>query len=127
MTKRVLDVGQCGPDHAAIRRYLTEHFACEIVQTHGRADTLAKLRGGHFDLVLINRKLDADYTDGIEILREIKGAADVAHVPVMLVTNFPEHQDAAEAAGAHRGFGKLEFNNPATKEKLEAILMNESD
>ncbi|MGD9634159.1 MAG: response regulator [Pirellulales bacterium] len=120
--KRVLDVGQCGPDHAAIRRYLTNHFDVEIVQTHGLSDTLSELRAGHFDLVLINRKLDADYSDGIEILREIKRAAEVAHVPVMLVTNYADHQDAAVAAGAHRGFGKLEFDDPATREKLAAVL-----
>jgi DNA-binding NarL/FixJ family response regulator len=120
--KRVLDVGQCGPDHAAIRRYLTSHFDVEIVQTHGRADTLAELRTGRFDLVLINRKLDADYSDGIEILREIKTVAEVAHVPVMLITNYPEHQEAAVAAGAHHGFGKLEFDDPATKAKLAAVL-----
>jgi CheY-like chemotaxis protein len=120
--KRVLDVGQCGPDHASIRHYLTNHFDVDIVQTHGLADTLAELRTGHFDLVLINRKLDADYSDGIEILREIKSAAEIAHVPVMLITNYADHQDAAVAAGAHRGFGKLEFDDPATKEKLAAIL-----
>jgi DNA-binding NarL/FixJ family response regulator len=120
--KRVLDVGQCGPDHAAIRRYLTNHFDVDIVQTHGLSDTQAELRAGHFDLVLINRKLDADYSDGIEILREIKAAAETAHVPVMLITNYPDHQDAAVAAGAHRGFGKLEFDDPATKEKLAAVL-----
>jgi CheY-like chemotaxis protein len=120
--KRVLDVGQCGPDHASIRRYLTNHFDVDIVQTHGLSDTLAELRAGHFDLVLVNRKLDADYSDGIEILREIKSAAEIAHVPVMLITNYPDHQDAAVAAGAHRGFGKLEFDDPATKEKLAAVL-----
>jgi two-component system, chemotaxis family, chemotaxis protein CheY len=124
MTKRVLDVGQCGPDHASIHRYLTSHFDVEIVQTHGLADTSAELRSGHFDLVLVNRKLDADYSDGIEIIRAIKAAAETAHVPVMLITNYPEHQDAAIASGAHRGFGKLEFDDPATKEKLAALLAN---
>jgi len=122
MTKRVLDVGQCGPDHAAIRRYLTTHFDVEVVPTHGLADTLAELRVNHFDLVLINRKLDADYSDGIEVVRAIKAAAETKHVPVMLVTNYPEHQDAAEAVGAHRGFGKLEFESPETIERLAAIL-----
>jgi two-component system chemotaxis response regulator CheY len=121
VSKRVLDVGQCGPDHATIRRYLTDHFECEIVQTHGLSDTLAELRTSHFDLVLINRKLDADYSDGIEILREIK-AAEVAHVPVMIITNYADHQEAAVAAGAQRGFGKLEFHDPATREKLAAVL-----
>ncbi len=122
MTKRVLDVGQCGPDHVAIRRYLTTHFDVEVVPTHGLSDTLAELRSGHFHLVLINRKLDADYSDGIEIVRAVKAAAETAHVPVMLVTNYPEHQDAAEAAGAHRGFGKLEFDRAETRNKLAAVL-----
>jgi len=122
VTKRVLDVGQCGPDHVTIRDYLTANFACEVVRTHGLADTLAELRRGRVDLVLVNRKLDADYSDGIEIVRAIKAAADVAHVPVMLVTNYAEHQDAATAASAHRGFGKLEFDRAETREKLAALL-----
>ncbi len=122
MTKRVLNVGQCGPDHATIRGFLTAMFDCEVVQTHGLSDTLNELRAGHVDLVLINRKLDADYSDGIEILRAIKADDRTASVPVMLITNYPEHQDAAEQAGALRGFGKLEFDRPETKERLAAVL-----
>jgi DNA-binding NarL/FixJ family response regulator len=122
VSKRVLDVGNCGPDHSSIRNFLTSHFDCEVIQTHGLSDTMNELRAGHFDLVLINRKLDADYSDGIEIVRAIKAEAEMQPVPVMLITNHPEHQDAAEAAGAHRGFGKLEFDRPETKEKLAAIL-----
>src|SRR5215813_5772660 len=122
MTKRVLDVGQCGPDHATIRRYLTENFDCDLAQTHGPDDTLAVLRDGKFHLVLINRKLDRDYSDGIEIIRAIKADPQIADIPVMLVTNYPEHQDAAVEAGAQRGFGKLEFDRPETKAKLAAIL-----
>lgn len=122
MPKRVLDVGQCGPDHATIRSYFTRNFDCEVVQTHGADDTLAQLKGGNFDLVLINRKLDADYSDGIEILQKIKADAAIAAVPVMLVTNYSEHQDAAIAAGAVRGFGKLEYDRPETKEKIAEVL-----
>jgi two-component system chemotaxis response regulator CheY len=122
MPKRVLDVGQCGPDHATIRSYFKRNFDCEIVQSHGADDTLAQLKNGRFDLVLINRKLDADYSDGIEILRKIKADAAVADVPVMIVTNYPEHQDAAVAAGALRGFGKLEYDKPETRDKIAAAL-----
>jgi two-component system chemotaxis response regulator CheY len=124
MPKRVLDVGQCVPDHATIRAYLTRNFDCEVVQTHGAEDTLAQLKSGGFDLVLINRKLDADYSDGVEILKLIKADNAISNVPVMLVTNYPEHQDAAIAAGAVRGFGKLEYDRPETKEKIAAALGN---
>lgn len=122
MTKRVLDVGQCAPDHATIRAYLARHFDCEVVQAHGPSDTIEQLNSGSFDLVLVNRKLDHDYSDGIEVIRAIKADSAVADVPVMLVTNYPEHQDGAEAAGALRGFGKLEFDRPETRQKLAAIL-----
>ena len=122
MPKRVLDVGQCGPDHATISRYLTRHFDVEIVQTHGPDDTLEQLRTSAFDLVLVNRKLDADYSDGLDVVRKIKADPATAAVPVMLVTNYPEHQDQAIAAGAIRGFGKLEYDKPETLQRVAAVL-----
>src|SRR5215218_7536309 len=112
MSKRVLDVGQCGPDHAAIRSFVERNFGAEVRQTHRAGDTLAELRKGKYDLVLINRKLDADYTDGLEILKAIKGDPELAATPVMLVTNYAEHQQQAVAAGAELGFGKLEYHKP---------------
>ena len=122
MSKKVLDVGNCGPDFATITQYLTTHFDCTVEQAHGTSDALAKLKAGQFDLVTINRKLDADYSDGVEVLKAIKADDAVADVPVMLVTNMAEHQDAAVALGAVRGFGKLEYDQPETKEKVAAVL-----
>lgn len=122
MTKRVLDVGNCGPDFGAISRFLTNNFDCQVDQAHGPDDTLAELRNGDYALVLINRKLDRDYSDGIEILKQLKADDQLQSVPVMLITNLAEHQDAAVAAGAERGFGKLEFEKAETLERLRAIL-----
>jgi CheY-like chemotaxis protein len=121
MPKRVLDVGNCGPDHAAIRRLLGR-FDCEVLQADDARGALAALRAGGVDLVLVNRKLDVDYSDGMEVIRQIKADAAVAATPVMLITNYAEHQDAAEAIGALRGFGKLKFGKPETHDKLEAVL-----
>ena len=121
MKKRVLDVGNCGPDHAAIRRLLAR-FDCDVLQADGAADALAALRAGGVDLVLVNRKLDMDYSDGIEVIRQIKADAQTADTPVMLLTNYAEHQDAAEKIGALRGFGKLEYGAPETIQRLEAVL-----
>jgi CheY-like chemotaxis protein len=125
MPKRVLDVGQCGPDHMAIRTYLTRNFDCEIVQVDDATGALTALRNGQFDLVLVNRKLDTDYSDGIDVIRALKADAKTADVPVMLVTNYSEHQDAAVAAGAIRGFGKLEFGKPETRDVIAAVLENQ--
>ena len=122
MPKRVLDVGQCGPDHSSIRSYLTRNFDCEVVQVDDGVGALAELKGGQFDLVLVNRKLDCDYSDGVEVIRALKADPDAANVPMMLVTNYPEHQEAAIAVGAIPGFGKLEFQKPETREKLAELL-----
>lgn len=122
MPKKVLDVGNCGPDFSTITNYLTSNFDCTVEQAHGTKDALAKLHADEYALVTINRKLDADYTDGTEVLKAIKADAEISSVPVMLVTNLAEHQDAAVELGAVRGFGKLEYDKPETKEKVAAVL-----
>lgn len=122
MARRILDIGQCNPDHAAITRLLTEHFDVEIVRAHAESDTVTALQSGNFDLVLINRKLDRDYSEGLNILRMIKSDFAMSNAAVMLVSNFPEAQEAAVAAGAVYGFGKAELGDPDVLERLAAIL-----
>jgi CheY-like chemotaxis protein len=122
MAKRVLDVGNCAPDYASVSNFLTRNFDCEVVQAHDAADALKQLKSSRFDLALVNRKLDVDYSDGIEVIRQIKADPQVSDVPVMLITNYPEHQQAAIAAGAIRGFGKLELAKPETRERVAAVL-----
>jgi CheY-like chemotaxis protein len=122
MTRNVLSVGQCLPDHLAICRLIEGRFDAKVTPARLAADTFEALRNEKFDLVLVNRKLDEDYSDGIEILQQIKSDPRLADVPVMLVTNYPEHQRAAVEAGAEPGFGKLEFHKPETIEKMARFL-----
>lgn len=123
-SKKVLSVGQCRPDHAAISHFLTSNFEVEVVSADFREDTLRVLSEQQIDLVLINRKLDADYSDGMEILRNIKEDASTAAVPVMLVSNFPEWQEKAVEFGAVPGFGKAELNAAETVERVRAVLVS---
>jgi CheY-like chemotaxis protein len=122
MNKKLLDVGNCAFDHAAIRAMVTGNFDVEVLQAHELDDTLSILRQQSIHLTLINRKLDCDYSDGNEILKRIKADPALAGTPVMLVTNYAEHQQAAVADGAEYGFGKLELQDPATIEKLARFL-----
>ena len=122
MPHLVLDIGNCGPDHAAIARFLTSRFDCEVHQADAAADAAAKLAANDYALVLVNRKLDIDYSDGLDVIRGLKANAGTADTPVMLVTNYAEHQDAAVAAGALRGFGKLEFDRDETISRVAAVL-----
>lgn len=101
---------------------VAEEFQAETIQTHHLDDTLARLKNEPFDLVLVNRKLDADYSDGLAVVRAIKTDASLATTPVMLVSNFPDAQAAAVSAGAEPGFGKAELSLPATREKLVPFL-----
>ena len=122
MSKRVLDVGNCVPDHSAIRNMLERNFNADVLQTHGPADTLALLRKEPVDLVLVNRKLDQDYSDGLDIIKSIKADPKLAKLPCMIVSNYPDQQQVAVAAGAEYGFGKKEMQAPATQERLAKFL-----
>ncbi|HEX4413676.1 MAG TPA: response regulator [Lacipirellulaceae bacterium] len=122
MKKRVLSVGQCGPDNAAIRAFLTRSFDCDFDTADAADDALSQMKRGKYDLVLVNRKLDIDYSDGTDVIRALKEDPATSEVPVMLVTNYPEHQEAAIALGAVHGFGKLEFGKPETRDRLAAAL-----
>lgn len=122
MTKVVLDVGNCDPDHAALASMLKRNYGAEVLRADQLQDTLEWLKKRSVDLILINRKLDIDYSDGIEILRVLKRTPEVDAIPVMLITNYPEHQQQAVAEGAVLGFGKLELSTPETRQKLVPFL-----
>jgi DNA-binding response OmpR family regulator len=122
MSKRVIDVGNCGPDHAAIRRLIESNFDAHVVAADDLASALAELDKSPADLVLVNRKLDLDYSDGMVIVRHLKSDAARSNIPVMLISNYPESQAEAVAAGAVPGFGKQELRASETLEKLGRIL-----
>ena len=82
---------------------------------------IAVLEANPVDLVLINRKLDSDGSDGLEILTRIRGGSKSV-VPVMLVSNYADWQQKAVEMGAVYGFGKAELNRPETRTRLAAIL-----
>ena len=121
-TKTVLDVGNCGPDHASIKSMLEDNFDVQVLQSNETSDTLVTLAAKSVDLVLINRKLDTDYSDGVEVLKAIRADGNLDDIPVMLVTNHTEHQQAAIEQGAVRGFGKLALNDPQTISNLTQYL-----
>ncbi len=120
--KTVLSVGQCGPDHASISAFLNRDFDVQILTADLPDDTYETLRSNDVDLVLINRKLDADYSEGMDILRTLKSDPELSDVPVMIVSNFEESQQAAVAIGAEYGIGKSELNTEAAKSRVAAAL-----
>lgn len=122
MSCKVLSVGQCRPDHAAITHFLSSNFNAEVIEADLPAAAQAAVQEHEIDLVLINRKLDADYSDGMEILRTLKADANTQDIPVMLVSNFAEWQEKAVHEGATYGFGKAELGSPDVIDRVRAAL-----
>jgi CheY-like chemotaxis protein len=121
-SKQVLDVGNCDMDHRAIRELITDNFDASVARAHNRQEVLAAMRQHRFDLVLINRRLDQDNTEGIEILREIKADRQWRDIPVMLVTNLTEWHQKAVSVGGEPGFGKAKLQAPETLQILGRFL-----
>jgi response regulator RpfG family c-di-GMP phosphodiesterase len=122
MAKRVLDVGNCAADRMAIRDWIRKDFDVQIVAAARWDDALRVLRRETFDLVLVNRRLAADAADGVGLIARIKSDPDLARTPVMLVSDYPEHQARAVAAGAEPGFGKAQIDSSTAREKLGRFL-----
>ena len=124
--KTVLDVGNCPPDRRTLAHWLSSHFDCRVIHCEAASDAFEILRQQTVDLVLVNRKLDIDYSDGLRVIEQIKGDAAFGHLPVMLVSNYAEHQQLAIQAGAIEGFGKLQLELPTSVAKVARVLGGEA-
>jgi two-component system, chemotaxis family, chemotaxis protein CheY len=118
----ILSVGQCGFDHNKIARHFGQAFGARVHGASTFEEALDALRREHYDLVLVNRVNDSDDAPGLDLIRSMKAEANLANLPVMLVSGFPEAQQEAEALGALPGFGKSDLASAATRTRLEAIL-----
>jgi CheY-like chemotaxis protein len=123
VAKRVLSVGQGFADHSAISRTLQTEFGVEVVPADDAAEALARLRLEPFDLVLVNRILDRDGSQGVELIKEMKADLETAQVPVMLVSNYEDSQRQAVAAGAVPGFGKAALGQPQMLGRVKSYLL----
>jgi CheY-like chemotaxis protein len=122
MAKRVLDVGNCNMDHSSISQLLKTNFQAEIVRAHTLSEAVGALHQQVFDLVLVNRQLDRDGSPGLAVIEQIKRDPETSTLPVMMITNFAEHQQKAIASGAEPGFGKKDLHSAETHEKLAKFL-----
>jgi CheY-like chemotaxis protein len=73
-------------------------------------------------LVLVNRRIYSDQSDGLEAIRRIKADPELGHTPVMLLSDLAEAQQAAVAAGAEPGFGKTDMTSPEILQNLARLL-----
>ena len=120
--KRILSVGQCAADNYSIGTFVRAHIAdVEIEPVNTAVQALKSLIAKPYDLVLVNRLLDYDGTPGLDIVREMKADAELAKIPVMLVSNYADAQREAIDAGAVRGFGKANLDSAAIEQIQNAL------
>lgn len=117
----VVLVGHCGFDASRLASAVRDAGAhAHVVDT--QAELESSLPGAA--LVLVNRVLDGRFADrcGLGLIRRL-GAAAGAHEPrIMLVSNFPEAQAEARAAGALPGFGKDDLSGGRASEAIRSAL-----
>lgn len=119
---RVLNVGQCDFDHGNIGRLLSEEFGARVDRAATSDEAIRSIQGGGYSLVLVNRVFDVDGAQGLDLIKRMRADEKLADVPVMLVSNFADAQEAAVALGARPGFGKDALTNRQTRARLGSIL-----
>ena len=120
--KRVLSVGNCIPDHGAIRDLIESNFDAQVDAAGDGSQAVDALAARQYDLILVNRLLDCDGSPGLDVLHLVKGSPQTNDIPVMLLSNYAEHQETAVAAGAEYGFGKGALQATETLDRLRMIL-----
>jgi two-component system, chemotaxis family, chemotaxis protein CheY len=122
MTKKVLLVGHCGPDASYLRQAIKSAAGDVQVAIVEDDNSLFSALDAGVDLVLLNRQLGLDFQPDtgvamIQVLKQKNGK-----LRMMLVSNQPEAQAAAVAAGAFPGFGKRQIGRPEVRELLKQAL-----
>jgi DNA-binding NtrC family response regulator len=74
------------------------------------------------DLVLLNRELGYAFDDaaGVDLIRTLHTRHP--QLKLVLVSNYPAAQSAAQSAGALPGFGKRDLGSPRVLQLLKAAL-----
>ena len=115
----VMLVGHCGPDAIMLKTVAQRALpgsSVELVNDQEALDAALER-----DVVLlVNRELDGAFRTGrggIDLIRHLDESAATA--PMLLVSNFPEAQVEAEAAGAMPGFGKSNLYDDDTTRRLK--------
>jgi hypothetical protein len=107
-------IGHCGPDSYLMKNAVSRAVpGATIVSADDQTDLDRHLAPGA--VLLVNRVLGDGFESesGIELIRALHRRQPQAIT--MLVSNYPEAQQEAQAAGARPGFGKREVNSAQTK------------
>ena len=122
MVKKVLLIGHCGPDASYLRLAVQSALKDAAVIPVDDDKELSRALTAGADLLLVNRQLDYGFKteSGVELIRELH--AEHPSTRFMLVSNYPDAQAEAVAAGALPGFGKRELGSPRVAQALRSAM-----
>lgn len=119
----VILVGHCGPDTSylrmAVQKALPESPIRSAHDSSSLSRELAAIPGeAPQPILLINRVLEPgfDTDSGVDLIADIYRKRPLAKL--LLVSNYPDAQEAAVKNGARPGFGKRDIGSP----KLTTLL-----
>jgi two-component system, chemotaxis family, chemotaxis protein CheY len=121
VSRTILLVGHCGPDSWALKTAISRIVPGSSVELVNDERSLqASLPQA--DLLLVNRILDGDFGmgQGATLISRLLQTGILARF--MLISNYPEAQQEAVAAGAMPGFGKSEMYSAKATELIRAAL-----
>lgn len=122
MAKKILLVGHCGPDSSYLRMVIRQADKDALILMADDDAELGRQLEQPVDLVLFNRELGYGFASelGVEVIRRLKQKQP--ELRTMLVSNYPDAQKAAEAAGALPGFGKREIGSARVIDLLKSAI-----
>jgi two-component system chemotaxis response regulator CheY len=123
VSKKVILVGHCGPDAGYLRMIVRKTSPdVEVLMAEDSQELTQLLTRNDIDLILFNRELGYgfDPDQGAEVIRMLRQT--LPNVKMMLISNYPEAQQAAVAAGALPGFGKRELGSSRVLQLLRDTL-----
>ena len=122
MSKKVALIGHCGPDSSYLKMTIRNAVkGAEILAADDDAE-LHTVLSGDVDLLLFNRELGYGFSEpqGVKAIQRLR--ASNPGLKMMLISNYPDAQAAAQAAGALPGFGKRELGSKHVVELLRDAL-----
>ena len=120
--KKVVLVGHCGPDSSYLRMSVGSAVKGVSILAADDDAELSQVLSEQVDLLLFNRELGYGFseTEGVKFIQRLR--ASNPQLKMMLVSNYPDAQAAATAAGALPGFGKRELGTKRVTELLRSAL-----
>jgi two-component system chemotaxis response regulator CheY len=122
MSKKVALVGHCGPDSSYLRMAISRSIKDAKILAADDDTELSKVLEEGVDLILFNRELGYGFSEPLGVNCIAKLSSSKVPAKMILVSNYPEAQAAAEAAGALPGFGKREIGTQRVTDLLKAAV-----